>query len=274
MEIRFYFLIFFLASTFSSFSQEISMSGTLLNIQNNNPITYVNIGIENKNQGTITDTNGQFNFTIPEEFEGDTITISHLNYHTIMILAESFDNRSIWMQPKTSVLEEVIVTSRKRKTKKSGVKSYGRLLSMRVVSKSNDIVEAAQRIHIPDTEVKVNALNFAVRKWSELDGVKIRINFYENVDNMPGERIVRKNIIFTMPERTESDWIKIDLKEQDIYISQDFIVGIEFIPNFENPTIVDLGSILTKGKGYRRESSQGNWTKLNGGASINVEIKY
>jgi hypothetical protein len=85
---------------------------------------------------------------------------------------------------------------------------------------------------------------------------------------------VLKNIVVDLPTQEDSDWIRIDLNEKDIYITQDFFVGIEFIPNFENPTIVDLGGILTKGKGYSRESSLGSWTKLNGGASINVEMEY
>lgn len=250
------------------------MSGTILDSQNKKHIEFVNIGIFNKNQGTITNTKGEFNLTVPKEFEGDSITISHLNYYPIKILATNFKNRTIHLEPKTLDLEEVVVSNRKRKTKKIGIKSYGKFLSMRVVSKNNDIVEAAQRINVPEKEVKVKAVNIAIRKWSELKGVKVRINFYENVDNHPKNRIVMKNIIAEIPTRRDSDWIRIDLSKKDIYISQDFFIGIEFIPNFKNPTIVDLGGILTKGKGYRRESSLGSWTKLNGGASINAEIEY
>ncbi|WP_159106000.1 carboxypeptidase-like regulatory domain-containing protein [Leeuwenhoekiella sp. MAR_2009_132] len=250
------------------------MNGTIINAENQKPIEFVNIGILNKNQGTITDPNGKFILTIPKKFTSDSITISHINYYSVNILAENFSNRIIALQPKTRELTEVVVSSKKRKNKKIGVKSYSRLLSMRVISKNNDIVEAAQRINIPNEEIKVKAVNFAIRKWSEVEGVKVRINFYKNLDDTPDEKIVLKNIVADLPAQTDSDWIRIDLNENDIYISKDFFVGIEFIPNFKKPTIVDLGGILTKGKGYYRENSLGSWTKLNGGASINVEIGY
>ena len=250
------------------------MNGAVISAENQQPIEFVNIGILNKNRGTITNPKGEFNLTIPKKFETDSITISHINYYPVSILAKSFSNRTIILEPKTTELTEVVVSNKKRRTRKIGVKSYSRLLSMRVISETNDIVEAAQRINVPSEEIKVIAVNFAIRKWSKVNGVKVRVNFYENIDDAPQKKIVLKNIVVDLSTQAESDWIRIDLNEKDIYISQDFFVGIEFIPNFENPTIVDLGAILTKGKGYSRENSLGNWTKLNGGASINVEMEY
>ena len=274
MKPNFYILVLIQLFSFQSFSQEIVMNGAVISAENQQPIEFVNIGILNKNRGTITNPKGEFNLTIPKKFETDSITISHINYYPVSILAKSFSNRTIILEPKTTELTEVVVSNKKRRTRKIGVKSYSRLLSMRVISETNDIVEAAQRINVPSEEIKVIAVNFAIRKWSKVNGVKVRVNFYENIDDAPQKKIVLKNIVVDLPTQAESDWIRIDLNEKDIYISQDFFVGIEFIPNFENPTIVDLGGILTKGKGYRRENSLGNWTKLNGGASINVEMEY
>lgn len=250
------------------------MNGIILDAENQEPIEFVNIGILNKNQGTISSPKGEFNLTLPKEFKTDSITISHINYLPVKILAKSFKNQTIFLNPKTTELSEVVVSNKKIKNRKIGIKSYNRLLSTRVTSKSTDIIELAQLINIPSEEVKVKAVNFNIRKWSEVEGVKVRINFYENVDNRPSEKIIYKNIIQEIPTERESDWIRIDLNSYDIYISKDFFVGIEFIPNFKNPTIVDLGGILTKGKGYRRENSLGIWEKLNGAASINVEIAY
>nr|WP_025613981.1 carboxypeptidase-like regulatory domain-containing protein [Cellulophaga baltica]AIY11980.1 hypothetical protein M667_01385 [Cellulophaga baltica NN016038] len=255
-------------------AQEIVMQGIILDAQNQEPIAYANIGILNKNQGTITNTQGEFSLTVAKQFKNDSITISHINYHPIKILATNFSNQKILLEPKTTELHEVIVSKGKIKNKKIGVKSYGKLLSMRIASSDNDIIEVAQRINIPEKEVKVKAVNFNIRKWSEVDGVKVRINFYTNRDNKPSEKIILKSIVHELPTDRESGWIRIDLNKDAIYIEQDVFIGIEFIPNFENPTIVDLGAILTKGKGYRRESSLGTWEKLNGAASINVEVQY
>ena len=274
MRTTFYLFIIFQLLSSQTFSQEIVMNGIIIDAENQEPIEFVNIGVLNKNQGTITNPNGEFNLTLPKEYKTDSITISHINYYSIKILAKNFKNQTIFLNPKTTELSEVVVSNKKIRNRKIGVKSYNRLLSMRVISKSTDIIEVVQLISIPSKEVKVKAVNFNIRKWSEVNGVKVRINFYKNVDNAPSEKIIFKNIIQEIPTERESDWIRIDLKNNEIYITEDFFVGIEFIPNFKNPTIVDLGGILTKGKGYRRENSLGSWEKLNGGASINVEIAY
>lgn len=267
-------IILILTLNFFGYSQNITMNGLIIDSETKKPIEFVNIGILNKNQGTITNPKGEFNLTLPKEYETDSIIISHINYYPVKILAKSFKKQTIFLNPKTTELSEVVVSNKKIKNRKIGVKSYNRLLSTRVTSKSTDIIELAQLINIPSEEVKVKAVNFNIRKWSEVDGVKVRINFYKNVDNAPSEKIISKNIIQEIPTERESDWIRIDLNKNDIYIKQDFFVGIEFIPNFKNPTIVDLGGVLTKGKGYRRENSLGTWEKLNGAASINVEISF
>ncbi|MBM1107056.1 carboxypeptidase-like regulatory domain-containing protein [Aurantibacter crassamenti] len=274
MRTIFYILIIFQLFSSKAFSQEIVMNGIVIDSENQEPIEFVNIGVQNKNQGTITNSNGKFNLRLPKEYKTDSVTVSHINYYSVKILAQNLKNQTILLEPKTTVLSEVVVSNKKIKNRKIGVKSYNRLLSTRVTSKSTDIIELAQLIKVPTEEAKVKAVNFNIRKWSKVDGVKVRINFYENVDNYPSKKIIQKNIIQEIPTERESDWIRIDLNNSDIYITQDFFIGIEFIPNFNNPTIVDLGGILTKGKGYRRESSLGTWEKLNGGASINVEIAY
>lgn len=256
------------------FSQEIVMDGLVIDEVSQKPIEFVNIGIIDKNQGTITNTKGKFYLAVPIQFKNDSITISHINYHSLKIPIENFSQQKISLNAKTVELAEVIILNKKKKVRKIGVKSYNRLLSMRVMSENNDIVEAAQRIKIPTQEVKVKAINFVLRKWSKINGVKVRINFYESLEKTPQNQIVFKNIVEEIAFEDKSDWIRIDLDEKDIYITQDFFVGIEFIPDFENPTILDLGGILTKGKGYSRDNSLGAWSKLNGGASINVELEY
>ena len=235
---------------------------------------FVNIGIVNRNQGTITNLKGEFQLTVPKKFERDSITISHINYHPVKLVVKNFKNKPISLQPKTTQLIEVVVSNKKTKTRKRGVKSHSKLLSMRVASKDNDVIEVAQRINIPEKEVQVKSVNFNILKYSKVEGVKVRINFYENVDNAPGKRIIAKNIVLSIPIQSKLGWIHIDLNENDIYIAQDFFVAIEFIPNFKTSTVIDLGAILTKGRGYSRTSSLGTWNKLNGGASINVEIAH
>lgn len=75
-------------------------------------------------------------------------------------------------------------------------------------------------------------------------------------------------------KQIEPGWLKIDLTQHHIYLEEDFFLGVEFLPDFQNKMEVYLGAKLTKGKGYSRTSSQGQWNKLDGASTINVEIEY
>jgi hypothetical protein len=271
---KYIFLIFLFHICVSlGFSQDIEMSGILIDSKTQAPIEFVNIGIQNKNKGTISNLDGKFHLKIPKELSTDSLTISHVNYETLKIPIRSIKDKTLHLEPKINELTEVVISNKKKKHRKVGVKSYNTLLWGRAISKDNDIMELAQRINIPNKSVKVNYANIYLRRGFEADSSYIRINFYQNLNNLPGEKIVFQNIV--QLKLIEPGWIQIDLTKNDIYLDEDFFIGIEFIPNFKKPTEVWAGGILTKGGAYSRTSSQASWTKSSGAAySINVEIEF
>ena len=221
--------------TFYSYSQEIKMKGIITDSETKIPIHFVNIGFLNKNKGTISNLNGEFILNVSEKFLNDSLTISHVNYYPIKIPIDNFNNRTIFLEPRTNELSEVIVTNKRKINRKVGVNIY-------------------------------------LRAGFESDSSFVRVNFYKNLDNKPAEKIVFENIV--KKKRIEPGWLQIDLTEYYVYLEEDFFVGVEFIPDFKNSLDVYIGAILTKGKGYSRSSSQGKWNKLQGASTINVEIEY
>lgn len=264
--------LLFLLINFQLISQDIKMKGVIINSKTNETIEFVNIGILNKNLGTISNSKGLFSINISKEHTNDSLTISHINYHTHKTPIKNLQNLTIYLEPKTNELSEIVISNKKKKHRKIGVKSYNPLLWLRAIASNNDIIENAQRINIPDKKVRIKYVNIYLRKGFESDSTYIRINFYKNENNAPSERIVFENII--EKRHIEPGWQKIDLTKHYIYLEQDFFVGVEFIPNFKSPIEVYIGAILTKGKGYSRTNSQGSWNKLQGGSTINVEIEY
>ncbi len=272
MKVHIYIFILFQLLTFQSFSQEIEMNGIITDAETKSPIEFVNIGILNKNKGTISNLNGEFKLSVPKQFLNDSLTISHVNYHPIKIPIKNLKNQTIFLKPRTNELTEVIVTNKKKRNRKIGVKSYNPFLWLRAVSEDMDIIENAQRINIPDKSVRVKYVNVYLRTGFESDSSFVRVNFYKNVDNAPDEKIVFENIV--QKKKIEPGWLQIDLTKQYIYLEEDFFVGVEFIPDFKNKREVFIGAILTKGKGYSRRNSLGKWNKLQAASTINVEIEY
>lgn len=259
--------------TFFTFSQEVEMNGLLIDSETKSPIEFANIGVVNKNKGTVSDLDGKFRIKFSKEFASDSLTISHVLYTTVKIPIRDSKNLVIPLQPNENKLTEVIVTNRKKKNRKIGVKIYNPLLWMSTVSKEMDIIESAKQIKIPNNKtVRVKDVNFYLRRGFEADSAFIRINFYENSDNLPGDKIIFENIIER--KKIKQGWINIELEKYSVYLEEDFFVGIEIIPDSIKPRKIYMGAILTKGNAYMRDSSLGKWEGVDGAQSINVEVEY
>lgn len=257
---------------FSGSAQEIIMGGQIIDAATKKPVAFVNIGILNKNVGTVSDLQGKFNFNASKEYTRDSLTISHINYHSVKIPLIKGENQIIALQPVTNELIEIILTNRKKSTRKIGVRTYNPLLWLGGISKDHDIIENAQRIPIPDKTVRVKYVNIYLREGFESDSAYVRINFYRNANNEPGDKLILQHIMHK--KRIETGWLQIDLTSDFIYLEEDFFIGVEFMPNFEKSQDVYIGAILSKGKGFSRRSSQGKWNKLQGASTINVDIEY
>lgn len=72
-------IVMFLTSS-PAFSQ--SIKGTIKDMTGGKPISYVNIGIKEKNFGTVSDSLGNFQLTFTDEHINDTVTFLHVSYET------------------------------------------------------------------------------------------------------------------------------------------------------------------------------------------------
>lgn len=265
-------ILFQLISLFT-FSQETEMSGLLIDSETKRPIEFANIGVVNKNKGTVSDLDGKFKIKFSREFASDSLTISHVIYKPVKIPIRDSKNLVISLQPNENQLSEVIVTNRKKRNRKIGVKSYNPLIWASIVSEEMDIIESAKQIKIPKNKtVRVKNVNFYLRQGFEIDSAFIRINFYEDLDDRPGEKTIFENII--QRKHIEQGWVNIDLTKYSIFLEEDFFVGVEIIPDFKKPREIYMGAILTKGNAFMRNSSLGSWDDVQGAQSINVVVEY
>ena len=273
MKNAFYTLILFQFISLIGFSQEIEMNGLLLDSKTNDPIQFANIGVFNKNKGTVSNIDGAFNIKFSKEFARDSLTLSHVLYETTTIPIKGSKNLVVQLKPIENVLSEVVLSNKKKKHRKIGVRTYNPLLWMSTITKDNDILESAKQIKIPNNKtVRVKNVNFYLRRGFLSDSALIRINFYKSKDNLPGERVVFENII--QNRKIKKGWINIDLNDYAVYLKEDFFIGVEIIPNSNKPLEVYMGAILTKGSGFMRTNSLGKWNKVDGAQSIYVQVEY
>ena len=112
-----YYILLFLVTTFSVYSQEYSLKGTIVNALNNR-LSEVNITNNKNNSGTKTDNNGDFLLKFNEA--GDyVLRISYLGYETqkikVTITKNEIDKLLIKMHESNLNLEEITIVSNRDK---------------------------------------------------------------------------------------------------------------------------------------------------------------
>ena len=241
---------------------QLNISGRILDSLHQSPLAYVNIGIKNKNIGTVSTSTGSFELHIPKLFENDTLTFSLVGYSEINLPLQgdqTENSMEILLSEKTIQLDHVLVIGKKHKEQKFGIKRRGTLIHFSDgMFNPEDSFEIGQLIKLGESKIKVTSLNFFALN-SDDKPRKFRINFYRYREGKPREKIVHKNLI--QSQIINKGWVKFDLADQNIYLSGEVIAALEFLPteDLEQKQInyeVKLGG---SSKSYYRKSSLGGW---------------
>lgn len=242
-------------------------------------MAYVNIGIKNKNKGTISNSRGNFRINISEDEIGDSLTFSFVGFHSLKFsISDLLTNKpdSIFLQQKTQELAEVIIKANgKWKSQKFGLTRnlpgvYGIVQSDTLL----DIIECAQQFDLGEDLTRISNFNIYL-KGVNTDTASFRINIYYFDGSNPTERAYEKEIFIR--RKISNGWLEIDLDEHDLWLKDKIVMSIEFLPTENQKEIISLsygGILVCQGTSYNRTSSQGKWNKLDFGTySIFITTK-
>jgi hypothetical protein len=93
-------------------AQKMTLEGTVVDGENNEPLPYASVYIKGKSVGTITNLQGEFAFHFPSEYRNEILVISMLGYGNFeapiwSVLDDHI--QKIVLKPSTFVLDEVVV---------------------------------------------------------------------------------------------------------------------------------------------------------------------
>ncbi|WP_445956820.1 carboxypeptidase-like regulatory domain-containing protein [Yeosuana sp.] len=267
-------------------SQEKTISGKVLNFENNEPLAYVNIGIKNKTVGTVSNNNGLFNLSLNDKVTSkDTIIFSYIGFKTEKHLVSELTKvkKPILLQPKNMELDEVVVSSKKinLKSKKIGRTSkglglmhsnfysyYEKDVDDRLSKERGMKFKMRQNCHIKD-------LNFNITS-NDFKSLKFRVNFYKIKDRLPTDLIVQENIVFEIKDNFLG-WFTVDLEPYEIYFNEeieDVAVTIQWIESVKANEKSKYFSISTASSpthtAYFREKAMDSWNK--GGQNLSFYL--
>ena len=117
-------LVILLFTTFKLNGQElITLNGTIIDKESNQPIEFASIGLMDHNIFTTSNTEGHFSFHFPYKHINDSIEISRLGYQKATYSIVDITRRStFYLLPRSVYLHEVVVTDDPEKFAKQIVK--------------------------------------------------------------------------------------------------------------------------------------------------------
>lgn len=267
--------LFFIFLSFGIFAQESTISGKLKSTRNNEELDYVNIGIANKNVGTVSNSKGIFKLRLNKKvIPNDTIVFSHIGFETKKILVSQLkdSNNTIEMIPSENTLKEVVVSFKKPKPKQFGrsSKGLGLMHSNFFYTFDKTVDDYLSRERGMEFRIKkdciVENLNFNITT-NEFKSVKFRLNFYKIENDLPTKILIEKDIIFEVKDN-KLGLFTVDLKPYDIYLDKemgDIAVTIQWIESIKTDAKSKFFSISTAAsateKSFYRERNMANWSK-------------
>ncbi|UZR98988.1 alpha/beta hydrolase-fold protein [Chondrinema litorale] len=257
---KYLYVIFLGLSITQSFAQ-INVTGKVIDSNDSKPLSYVNIGIKGKNIGTTTSINGYFNILIPEASMKDTMTFSLVGYKDFIIPIQSTDNAmTVILEESVTQLDAVEITAEKLTERKFGIKRRNLLMHFADgMFQENDIFEIGQLIKLKGSKAFITSVNIYLFD-SERDSATFRINFYDTMGNLPSKRIINRSIVQTHP--VEKGWLKLDVTDENIFLEDDFVVSLEFLPNMDKEDHRRVSYEVKLGgssRSFYRKNSLGTW---------------
>lgn len=279
---KYKYMVFFLFLFDTMVSQEITLNGSVKDLENDASIQYVNIGIKNKGIGTVSDSKGVFKLKLRDKSNlNDTLEFSHIGYQTKKMIVSSLigKNNSIVLKPNSNDLEEVIVNYIKPKSKRFGKSSKGlSLMHFNFYSYYEKEVDdrLSKEIGIKfklKKDCKIENLNFNITQ-NDFKSLKFRLNFYKIENGLPTKLLNEKDIIFEVADNFRG-WYSFDLKPFDVFLdkeNEDVAATIQWLESVKTDKKSKYFSISTAISAtettFFREKAMDVWVKNGQGLSF------
>jgi hypothetical protein len=221
------FLFFFLFLTFSLSAQ---IRGVVKDSISGEPISYVNIWVENETIGTTSETNGSFSLDLKEE---KVLVFSALGYE---IKKTSSKSEVILLKPKVVELKEVVIEQPKFKKEIDVGDFTGIELNTGVSNTGQENIHIWGKVFESNDKIKnypfIKSIEFMTK--SKVKNAKIRLRFYKySHKETKYEDVVDEDVIIEVKKGNSNNLV--DLTQYKIKVpNEGIVVGFEFLKLREN----------------------------------------
>jgi hypothetical protein len=244
-------------SWFDCFAQEQTYIGLVVDAENIQPLSYVNIMVVDHIAGTSTNEKGEFRLEVPNVKKSNTVIFSNLGYEDLTITIDGLSKLdTIYLKPQAIALNEVIIGQRK-KNKYKTIKLNKINKSRSNLVYSTKAFEEGESLWVPyrASEPTIEAMFFPNNKlenvneifldkiemylssWSQSAIFRIRVYDVSN-DNLPNKDLVELPLQ-TIPKgnhliEVDLSGYNIEMPQKGLFIGLELIMADSNFSNFEN----------------------------------------
>lgn len=234
-----------------------------------NPIPYVNIGIPNKNSGTVSDEEGNFTLKIKAQYLGDSLKFSCIGYESkTLSIKDMLANKQdkVELNDKINEIKEITVIPKEYKLKTLGVKTKLRAISAgfkenKLGYELGILMKARKQIILKKVIINFSACSY--------DSIFYRLNVYEKTGKKEFKNIMPKPYYLALSAKELQTTNSIDISHLNIISDKNLLITLEHVRNLGEGYLLFCAA---PGKStYYRTTSQAGWKKVAIGISISAE---
>lgn len=221
-------LLFLLAVSNSLIAQEKKVTGRIVDAETKQAIPYVNIGVFQKNIGTVSDEHGKFELRFSgNSVASDSIIFSHIGYQTVTYARSQLLNPvgDIALYPASKLLQEVSIKPKKtvkkflgRKGKGLGLMHYNfytfyeKEVDDRLGKEAGVLLPVKKDCFLNELQMHISS--------NEFSSLKFRLNLYKVVDGMPTQLMMPQEVIFEIKDAYVGLY-RLDLRSYNLYLTKE-----------------------------------------------------
>ncbi|WP_077419013.1 alpha/beta fold hydrolase [Chryseobacterium sp. JV274] len=259
----------------SSFHAQI-ISGTIISKNENQPVSYVKIGVEKKTTGTISDEKGNFSIDLSNLDPQQKVRIEVPGYDIYQETIQDFkkhDQQKIFLTEKTKNIKEITIKPKKLVDKNWGVNTKTKSVTYSVnpeFDKKSFLGETALEFNAKKRS-KLKNINLNIASYVSTQPVLMRYSIYSEKNGFPDKNILEEEITVELTENMIKDGTyTLDVNDRNIWVQGKFFIGIQFLKDFDGRIKISAALFRT---GFIREF-YGDWQKMTIAApAINIDVK-
>lgn len=272
-------LLFFLFLT-PCLKAQTYVKGMIVEKESGLPVPFAGIGLPARSIGTLSKEDGHFSFSVNKSEDDDSLRVVAIGYKVITIkLSEYLEQKEkkIELDKEASVLDEVVIESKKIKKEILGTTKYSKNNCTGFVKGNSNWIGSETALLAGNKEgrkVLIESFSFYIIQNKYSDSLRFRLMFYEASDKKwPRLHTFLRKPVFFKVGQTNGEFT-LELKDLNITTTHDFFISLECLSEE-----VDISKFCYAGSyhspSFVRPAYFSRWYKgKGGGADLNVKVSY